>query len=140
VDTKKCPLCAKEIPDEAIVCKHCWRELKGQLAAAPETKAWTHGKLALTAAIVGVGQLIVVGVGLATIYGFFGGGDIISGMGFVLLALSFLTAPVAVILEVIALVRKGIPTDKDRAAIGLICSLGSVVLLLLFWLELVGNG
>jgi len=39
--TKKCPYCAEIVKEDAIVCKHCGRELPIEMVKGPSS--WTHG-------------------------------------------------------------------------------------------------
>lgn len=63
---KRCPFCAEDIQDAAVVCKHCGRDLAKQKAAAPAPPAAAKGGKGRTAALGCMGVIAVLAV-LATI-------------------------------------------------------------------------
>jgi hypothetical protein len=63
---KKCPYCAEDIQDAAIVCRHCGRELQGGHAGAVMVRAkprrWGRVLLIIMAAVVGI-PLALIAIG-----------------------------------------------------------------------------
>lgn len=59
---KKCQFCAEEILDEAIVCKHCGKELDKQAVKRKEYK-WTLGKISCAVILVPMILVFVITLG-----------------------------------------------------------------------------
>lgn len=58
---KRCPFCAEDIQDAAVVCKHCRRDLPVAVAAAAtEPTSSSHRKLSMAAVVGGLLVLAVV--------------------------------------------------------------------------------
>src|SRR5678816_2466856 len=62
-DLKTCPLCAEQIQAAAVVCKHCQREVREEVAASPRRSLFTPMRVAVVAAATVV---VIVTVGMVS--------------------------------------------------------------------------
>jgi len=59
---KKCPYCAEDIQDAAIVCKHCGRDLKGANVGAVTVRPQPSGWLRVFALVAVVSGIAITGM------------------------------------------------------------------------------
>lgn len=57
---KKCPFCAEQIQDEAVVCPHCTRNLPALGSDAPEAQALREKEKTANGGLITVGLIALL--------------------------------------------------------------------------------